>query len=141
MEKKDNVNVIEGEIVEKEDFQGSDDSIKVSSDEKLWAAISHIGGIGGFIVPIIGGIIVPFLIWKIKSDSEFVRKSALESMNFQLSLLIYGIVCVLLMVILIGRILMTALVLFDVVMIIVATINATDGKIFRYPLNLRLIKE
>lgn len=72
-------------------------------------------------------------------DSPFVRRHAVESLNFQISLLIYLVISVILAFVLIGIFLLIALGIFALVVIILATMAASNGQDYRYPLNIRLI--
>ena len=53
---------------------------------------------------------------------------------------IYFIISAILTVILIGIVLLIALAIFDIVVLIIATIKANGGEKYRYPLTIRLIK-
>ncbi|WP_315818231.1 DUF4870 domain-containing protein [Paraflavitalea speifideaquila] len=85
--------------------------------------------------------IAPLVIYLVKKDeSKFVAEHAKESLNFQISLFIYGIICAILIFVIIGIFLIWALGIFATVLIIVATIRASEGKLYRYPFCIRLIK-
>ncbi len=66
--------------------------------------------------------------------------NAKESLNFQLTVLILGIVFCVLIIVFIGVLLLVALGVANLVLVIVATVRANEGKIYRYPFNFRLIK-
>ena len=53
---------------------------------------------------------------------------------------IYFIISAILTIIIIGTLLLIALSIFDIVMIIIATIKANGGEKYRYPLTIRFIK-
>ena len=61
-------------------------------------------------------------------------------MNAQITLTIYAVICVPLCFILIGFVLLLALWLAGVVLVIVAAMAAYEGRAYRYPGILRLIK-
>jgi uncharacterized Tic20 family protein len=114
-----------------------------SSDEKLWAALSQILGLAGWGLAV-GQLIGPLVIYLVKKDSSaFVGAHARESLNFQISILIYVAVLVALCftVILAPLAIMAiwALGVLDVVLVIVATIKAASGETWRYPCCLRLV--
>jgi uncharacterized Tic20 family protein len=109
-----------------------------TSDDKVLAMLSHL-------LAIIGGLgfIPPLVIWLIKKDdpnASFVTENAKESLNFQLTVLILGIVCLILVIVFIGIFLIWALEIANLVLVIIATVRSYEGKIYRYPLNFRLIK-
>lgn len=105
-----------------------------TSDEKNIALLAHLG-------TLIGGFIVPLVIYLVKKDeSTFITENAKESLNFQISLLIYFIVSGFLFLIFIGFFLMLALGLFSFIVLILAAIASSEGKIYRYPLCIRFIQ-
>jgi len=111
------------------------------SEDKTWALFAHLGGLCTFIGFPVGHILVPLVIWLIKRDTmPFVKTHALESLNFQISMLIYGIIAGLLIFILIGYAVLAVLFIFNVVVCIQAAMKANAGETFEYPLNLRLVK-
>lgn len=81
------------------------------------------------------------MIWLIKKDQfPLVDKEGKESINFQISLTIYGVVAAILCFILIGFFLVAALYLFYLIGVIIASIKTYEGKSFRYPLTIRFLK-
>ena len=107
-----------------------------NSDERLLGVLSHILAI----VPGIG-ILGPLVIYLLKKDeSSFVEANAKESLNFQLTIIIAAIISFILVVVFIGILLLWALGILNVVLVIVATVKASENKIYRYPFNLRLIR-
>jgi hypothetical protein len=109
--------------------------ITPSSDERTMAVLSHILTV----VPYIG-ILGPLIIYLTKKDSRFVQENAKESLNFQITVIIAAIVSCILIIVAIGILLLVVLGIVNLVLVIIATIKASDDKIYRYPFNLRLIK-
>jgi uncharacterized Tic20 family protein len=108
-------------------------------DSRTWAMFCHLGAFAGYIIPF-GHIIAPLIIWLIKRDeSPLVADQGKESLNFQLSMTLYAIIAGLLIVIFIGFILLFALMIFDVIMVIIATVRANAGEKYRYPLSIRFV--
>ncbi len=108
-------------------------------EERKWAMFAHIGTFSSMFVPL-GNIIAPIVIWQMKkNESDFVVEQAKESLNFQITLMIYSIVSILLCFIIIGFFLIFALVIFGLIIVIVAGVKANDGEHYRYPMTLRLI--
>ena len=112
----------------------------LSEDEaRKWAMFAHIGTFSSIFVPL-GNIIAPIVIWQMKkNESPFVVEQAKESLNFQISLMIYSLVSILLCFIIIGFFLIFALVIFGMIIVIVAGVKANEGENYRYPMTLRLI--
>ena len=109
-------------------------------EERQWAMFAHIGTFSSMFVPL-GNIIAPIVIWQMKKhESDFVVEQAKESLNFQITLMIYSLISLLLCIIIIGFFLIFALVIFGLIMIIIGGIKANEGEGFRYPMTLRLLK-
>src|SRR4051812_47100679 len=102
-----------------------------TSDEKTLALLSHVLT---FIFP----ILAPLIIYLIKKDeSAFIAYHAKESLNFQITLFI---ICFVLFISIIGILLLWVVGILALVLVIVATIRASEGKLYRYPFTIRLIK-
>lgn len=116
---------------------------EVNKDARMWAMFCHLGGLAALlpILPFIGGVIAPLIIWQIKKDEyPFVNEQGKEAVNFQISILIYEIAAGLLIFACIGAFLLPAVMIFDIVFLIIAAIKANDGFHYRYPLCIRFIK-
>jgi uncharacterized Tic20 family protein len=106
-----------------------------TSDEKTLGILAHI-------LTFVGGFIAPLIIYLVKKDeSEYVRRQAIESLNFQISVVIYCVGCAILTLVIIGIFLLIALGILTFILTIIATVKAADGKIYQYPFTIRLIKE
>jgi hypothetical protein len=102
--------------------------------------LCHFSTYIGFIFPF-GNIIVPLIIWLSKrEDIPLVEDQGREALNFQISMTIYFVISGILCIILIGIPILIGLIIFDFIITIVAAISANDGKYYRYPINLKLIK-
>ena len=109
----------------------------------MWAMFCHLGGLAALlpILPVVGGIIAPLIIWQIKKDEHpFVDDQGREAVNFQISILIYEIVAGLLIFACVGAFLLPAVMIFDIVFLVIAAIKANDGFKYRYPLCISFIK-
>ncbi len=110
-------------------------------DSRLWAMICHLASFAGLIIPVIGNIVGPLIVWAIKKDEmPLVDDQGKEAINFQISITIYGIIASILILILIGFVLLVAVYIFSIVMTIIAAIKANEGEKYRYPLCIRLLK-
>jgi uncharacterized Tic20 family protein len=106
-----------------------------------WATFCHLAALSLYIGIPFGHIIAPLVIWLIKKNEfPFVDEQGKESLNFQISMTIYGIIAGLLCYIFIGFILLPILVITDVVLIIIATVKTNKGKGYYYPFTIRVIK-
>lgn len=104
------------------------------SDEKTLGLLAHL-------ITLVSSFIGPIIIYLVKKDdSEFVANHAKESLNFQITMLLAYIVCFILMFVIIGVFLMGLIGIIDLVLVIVAAVKASEGKNYRYPFCIRLIK-
>jgi uncharacterized protein len=113
---------------------GEEPLVPPTSDERLMAILSHILAI----VPGIG-ILGPLIIYLAKKDAPFIAQHARESLNFQITVIIAYIVAVLTMILLIGFFLFWMIGIVNTILVIVASIRANDGKLYRYPFSTRLV--
>lgn len=116
-------------------------------DARLWNMLCHLSALAGFIIPL-GSVLGPLIVWQIKKNeipSVVVHGKA--ALNFQLTVLIgmiaglvgfFALACIgvgflfLPVIIVIG--------LAGLVFAIIAGIKANDGKDYRYPWSLTLVK-
>ena len=113
----------------------------VPGDERKWAAIAHLAALAGVIVPMGGAVLGPLIVWYMKKEQmPFVADQAREALNFQLTVFIASFIGLLLIFIGIGVLVLLLLFLADLVLIWIATFNASEGVAYRYPVNLRLVK-
>jgi uncharacterized Tic20 family protein len=84
--------------------------------------------------------VVPLLVMLVKGkESGFVRAHAVESLNFQLSMLIYGFVGFLLIFVGIGVLVLPVLAVLWLVLVVIATMRASEGRLYRYPVTIRFV--
>jgi len=111
-----------------------------TQDERTWGMLAHLTAFSGFLIPL-GNIIAPLIVWLVKRDqSQFVADQGKESLNFNISVLLAGAVCAVLVFVFIGILMGVALFFYWLAMTIVAGIKASEGIRYRYPFTLRLIK-
>ncbi|HTN35790.1 MAG TPA: DUF4870 domain-containing protein [Arachidicoccus sp.] len=102
-----------------------------TSDEKTLGLLAHI-------ITLVSTFLGPLIIYLIKKDeSAFVTEHAKESLNFQITV---AIVCIILFITVIGILLLWAVGIISLILVIIATIRASEGKLYRYPFSIRLIK-
>jgi uncharacterized Tic20 family protein len=124
-----------GKNMENKNF-GSD----ISRDERMWGMLCHLSALAGFIIPF-GNLLGPLIIYLIKKeDYLFVNDQGKESLNFQISVFIYGIISGILVLLLVGVLLLFALGIFALIFVIIASIKANEGEHYRYPMTIRFLK-
>jgi uncharacterized protein len=101
----------------------------------------HLGGLVGHVLFGFGHVVVPLVIWLIKREQmPFVNQEGKEALNFQLSITIYLLVSGLASFFCIGLVMLVAVGIFDLVLVIMACIDVSNGKAYRYPLCIRFIQ-
>ncbi|WP_104191844.1 DUF4870 domain-containing protein [Cryobacterium sp. Y82] len=112
------------------------------ADDRQWASLAHLGGILGLLPSLI--------IWLVfKERGRFTNTEAKEALNFQITLLIVSVAIIVVSTFLalvtfgIGGILASLgwlVWLAGVIFSILGFMQAKDGRNYRYPLSIRLIK-
>ena len=74
-----------------------------------------------------------------RRDAPEIDAYGKESLNFQLSMLIYDAIAGILCIVLIGIPILIALWVLNTVLVIIASVKASEGKFYRYPFTIRLI--
>ena len=121
----------------------------VSSDQQTWRVLAHASALIQFVG--IPSFIGPLVVWLVRRDDPVVEPHAREALNYQISLAIYfvagGILAFLAFVTIIGIPAAIVIVLFllvllvaEIVFAILAALAAARGELYRYPMNMRLIK-
>jgi len=112
--------------------------VGATAEERNWAVAAHVGV---FVAWLIGlAILAPLVVFLVKgNESPFVRSHAVESLNFQITSIIVGVVGFVLSFVIVGFFLLAGWFLFYIVIVIVATVAASNGREYRYPLTLRLV--
>jgi uncharacterized protein len=112
-----------------------------SSDIRTWCVLCHASALLGLFFHFLGHIFGPLVVWLIKrGDSPEIDAHGKESLNFQISMLIYDVIAFILFIVFIGIPILIALWILNTVLVIIASIRASEGKFYRYPLAIRLIK-
>ena len=113
----------------------------VSKDKEgnMWAMFCHISAIAGFVIPF-GNIVAPLILWSLKKDEfEIVNIHGKEAINFQISITIYLLISILLIFVVIGIPILIALGIFELIVIVIASVKANEGKLYQYPLSIRFL--
>ncbi|MHB0912048.1 MAG: DUF4870 domain-containing protein [Armatimonadota bacterium] len=125
--------------------------MQTEQEERTWAMLCHLSALLIYVLPTFGNIIGPLVIWLVQKDRyPLVDDQGKESLNFQISLTIYGIalggIAFIAVISIVGILLLpvlyilgAALAIFQVVMVIVAAVAANRGERYRYPLTIRFI--
>ncbi|MBA3385152.1 MAG: DUF4870 domain-containing protein [Chthoniobacterales bacterium] len=124
------------------------ETLPAQRTDRIWAVLCHASALLGFFVPAAGHFLGPLIVWLVKrEESAAVNEHGKESLNFQISMLIYaallGVVCFILMFVLVGFLLIpffAILHIVNVVFVIIASVKANHGELYRYPFTIRVLK-
>jgi uncharacterized protein len=113
---------------------------ELSESERNWAMLCHLSAFAGYFFPF-GGIIGPLICWLSKKDeSAWVNQNGKSSLNFQLSILLYMVLAFPLCFIVIGIPIEVFLAILKLICVIIASVRASKGEIFKYPLSIPFIQ-
>lgn len=109
----------------------------IASEDRGLAVMTHLAGLAGYIIPL-GGVIVPIVIWVVKSDNRTISAIAkqavlLNVVVFLLALVLFlpALTLILIPVSIAGWI---ALALTALALPIVGAVKASEGRFYSYPL-------
>lgn len=109
-------------------------------DEKTWGLFAHLSAFSGIIIPF-GMVLGPLVVWLVGKDkSPFIDHHGKEALNFGITAAIAMAISALLILVLIGLVLLPIVAVGWIVLVIMATIKASNHEEYRYPLSIRFIK-
>lgn len=110
----------------------------IKNEEKNWGMACHLAALSLYIGIPFGNILGPLLVWMLKkNESSFVDEQGRESLNFQISVTLYLLVCLLLVFLLVGIPLLFVLGIAHLILTIVGAVRASSGENYRYPMTIR----
>ena len=113
----------------------------VFSNVRNWNILCHASALLGVFLHFPGHLLGPLIVWLAKrDDSPEIDAHGKESLNFQISMLIYNGIAVVFCLVLVGFAFLAVLWVLNAVFVIVAAIQASDGKFYRYPMTIRFIQ-
>lgn len=114
--------------------EGPPPEIPSTPEERQMAMLAHLGGV-------LTGWIAPLVLYLMKKDqSPFIADQAKEALNFELNVFVVLIVGILLFVVIIGIPIVLAALVGNVVLGIMAGMQANEGKVYRHRHIVRIIK-
>lgn len=111
----------------------------ITPDERTWGGAAHWGAL---VAGLFGGLafLGPLIVLLVKgNESPWVRRQSVESLNFQISILIYAVVSAILLILLIGFLLLPAVLIGWLVLTVIGSVKASNGEDYRYPLTIRMV--
>ena len=117
-----------------------------------WAMGCHLAALTAYVGVPFGNILGPLIIWLLKKDQFLlVDEHGKQSLNFQISMIIYGlllgvaiiitaITVILISVAVLLGILLAFLVIADFVLVVIAAIKVSNGESYQYPFTIRFVQ-
>jgi len=120
--------------------QGYGQQMGPMKEERTFGMLCHLSAFAGFFIPF-ATLLGPLVVWLLKKDrSAYVDAQGKEAVNFQISMLIYFTISGLLILVLIGILTTIILGIFWLIVVIIASIRANEGIMYRYPMTIRFLK-
>ncbi|SFS80223.1 DUF4870 domain-containing protein [Lutibacter maritimus] len=122
----------------------------ITQNDKNYSTLTHLSGFAGWVFPL-GNIIAPLVLWIAKkNESTYIDSHGKAAVNFQLSIMLY---CFLLAILIIPITILTLglgliavllgiipAIILKIVLIISASIKATNGEYYNYPYTIEFVK-
>lgn len=107
---------------------------------RQWGMFIHLSILAGYLIPF-AGFIIPIVMWQMKKyEHPLIDAHGKNVANWLLSFLIYGLICWILALILIGFFLLWVLGVLNIVFAIIGGLKANNGEVWAYPFTIRFFK-
>jgi len=114
-------------------------------NDNTFSMLTHLSPFAGYVIPF-GNIIAPLIMWQVKKDNPFLESVGREALNFQITVMLAILACVVgsiatlgIGLIVLGP-MMGLIAIADIVFIVIAAIEANKGNAYRFPICLRLVQ-
>ena len=108
---------------------------------RTWNSLCHASALLGVFLHFPGHLLGPLIVWLVKrGDSPEIDAHGKEALNFQISMLLYTLISGMFCLVLIGFVFLAILWVLNAVFVIIASIHASEGKFYRYPMTIRFIQ-
>lgn len=108
-----------------------------TAESRNLGVLAHLSAFITFVG--IPSLLGPLFVMLANRDNPYVDAQAKEAFNFNLSFTIYGIVAAISVILLIGLIALPAVLVTWFVLVIAASVQASNGVDYRYPLTIRFV--
>jgi uncharacterized protein len=107
--------------------------------ERTWASAAHWSALAASAVGL--GFLGPLLVYLIQGPkSAWVKSQAAESLNFELTFIISMIASFVAMLVVVGFVTVFVFPVIWLIFRIIATVATAQGRDYRYPINIRMVK-
>jgi len=131
---------------ENDSIQTPDPAGGDSKDFRLWATLLHLSVLSGFVLPLLGSVLVPVVIYILKKDEHPGLTSHFNTvMNWIISVVIYAVAAIILAIVTFGLALPLMFLVFGAIALsslvfgIVGAIKANEGELWVYPLSIPIL--
>ncbi|MFZ4775280.1 MAG: DUF4870 domain-containing protein [Terrimicrobiaceae bacterium] len=116
----------------------------VGISDRQWIVFLHLSALGGFVLPSLGHIIGPLIIWLIKRpESAAIDEAGKNVLNFQISWTIWMFISVVVgfagSCLVIPIIIPIGLGIAWLVFVILGAIKASNGETYTFPLTIKML--
>ena len=116
-------------------------NISAIANVRSWCAFIHASALLGVVLHFPGHLLPPLILWLIKRDeASELDAHGKEAVNFQISMLLYNLVAAVFCLVRVGFVFLAILWVLNTIFVIIAAIQASDGKFYRYPMTIRFIQ-
>src|SRR5438067_895357 len=116
-------------------------NIPAIANVRTWSAFCHASALLGVFFHFPGHLLGPLIVWLIKrDDAPEIDALGNEAFNYLISIYIYNVITALFILILIGFFFPCGPLNLEPVFVIIAAIQASDGKFYRYPMTIWFIQ-
>ncbi len=111
-----------------------------TSEERNWALAGHLGIFAGTLIGL--PCVVTLVIYLVQRDkSPFAEQESREALNFQITLLLLALASIPLIFLFgLGILVLLVVALMGIVLPILAAISVSEGRGYRYPWTVRLVR-
>ena len=110
---------------------------KFGLTDKNYIVLMHLSQYAGLVIPMLG-VIIPIILWVVnKDDDELVDIHGRNILNFNISLLIYFVICSLLMFLFIGFALIFIPVILMIIFPAIGAVKASNEEVWKYPFSFK----
>ncbi len=118
-------------------FSGTPNKPLFGMTERTYLMLMHLSQFASWLIPLVG-IVIPILMWTTNKDTNAeVDRHGKNILNFTISYAIYSIA---LFIIILGIPFLFVLFAIYAVAVIIASIKASNGEYWQYPLTIQFIK-
>jgi len=108
----------------------------ITPEERGLAVATHLSGLAGYIIPL-GGIVVPIIIWVVKSESPVISSIAKQAILLNVAIFVLGgafaLLCLTIILIPVSILAWIVLGIVAIALPIIGAVKASDGTYYKYP--------